>query len=47
MLYGVSAYDPLTLTTIAGILGLVALFACLIPAQRAMRVNPVNALRAE
>lgn len=47
MLYGVSGYDPFTLTTIAGILGLVALFACLIPAQRAMRVNPVNALRAE
>ena len=47
MLYGVSGYDPVTLSVIAVILGLVALFACLIPAKRAMRVNPVDALRSE
>ena len=47
LLYGVSGHDPLTLALVAGILGLVALFACLIPALRATRVNPVDALRSE
>jgi putative ABC transport system permease protein len=47
MLYGVSGHDPFTLAIVAGILGLVALFACLIPARRAAKVDPVIALRAE
>ncbi len=47
LLYGVSGYDPLTLAAVAGILSFVAIVACLIPAHRATRVNPVDALRSE
>ena len=45
MLYGVSPTDPLTFLTISGFLLLVAMAACYIPARRAMRVEPVIALR--
>ncbi len=47
VLYDVSPTDPLALATAAGILGGVAAIACLIPAIRATRVNPVEALRSE
>lgn len=47
MLYGVSAYDPLTFFCVAAILALVALAACYIPTRRAMRVDPLVALRYE
>ena len=46
-LYGISANDPLTISTVAGLLVLVALGACWIPARRAARVDPVRALRFE
>jgi putative ABC transport system permease protein len=47
VLYDVSPTDPLALAAAAGILGGVAAIACLIPAIRATRVNPVEALRSE
>jgi ABC-type antimicrobial peptide transport system permease subunit len=47
VLYEVSPTDPLVLTAAAAILGGVAVVACLIPAVRATRVNPIEALRSE
>ena len=46
LLFGVGATDPLTFTTVAVLLTSTAFGACLIPAWRAMRVDPVVALRA-
>jgi putative ABC transport system permease protein len=46
-LFGISARDPLTLVSVAPILGCVALIACAIPAWRAARVDPTVALRSE
>ena len=45
MLFGVTPTDPLTFVVIVALLGFVALLACLIPAQRAMRVDPIVVLR--
>lgn len=47
MLFNTSAYDPLTLGTITVLLAVVALVACFFPANRATKVNPIDALRAE
>jgi putative ABC transport system permease protein len=47
MLFEVSPSDPLTLAAVALILMASALVACYVPARRAMRVDPVTALRAE
>ena len=45
MLYEVSPADPVTLTAVAIVLLSTALLACVVPARRAMRVDPVTALR--
>jgi predicted permease len=46
LVFGVSASDPLTLAAMAASLTLVALLASVVPAYRALRVDPVEALRA-
>jgi putative ABC transport system permease protein len=46
-LYGVGAHDPLTLSMVTFVLTAAAVLACLLPARRAMRVDPMITLRAE
>jgi len=45
LLFGVSSYDPLTFGVAISVLSLTALLACLFPALRAMRTNPITVLR--
>jgi ABC-type antimicrobial peptide transport system permease subunit len=45
-LFGVSAIDPLTFVLVPAFLGLVAMAACYIPARRASRIAPLDAMRS-
>ena len=47
MLFGVSAKDPLVFAGVSLLVALAALAACLVPGRRALRVDPLLALRAE
>jgi putative ABC transport system permease protein len=47
LLYSTSPTDPLTLGVTTSLLASVALFACYVPARRATRIDPLNALRAQ
>jgi len=45
LLYGIGANDPVTVVSVVILLGAMSLAACYLPAHRAMRRNPVNAIR--
>jgi putative ABC transport system permease protein len=47
LLYGLSATDPITFAAVSGVVIAAGLVACIIPARRATRVDPVEALRSE
>jgi putative ABC transport system permease protein len=47
LLFGISATDPATFAGVALVLGVVAVASCYIPARRAMRIVPMDALRHE
>jgi ABC-type antimicrobial peptide transport system permease subunit len=47
MLYGVSPTDPKTALAVVGLLAVISMLACYLPAFRATRINPVSAIREQ
>jgi predicted permease len=47
ILYGISAHDPLTYLCAIALMAVVAFIACWAPARRAIKIDPLNALRSE
>jgi ABC-type antimicrobial peptide transport system permease subunit len=47
LLFEISPRDPITFAIVAGVLGIVSLFACALPAWRVTRVDPLKVLRME
>lgn len=47
LLYGVSALDPVTFAGVAIFLTFVALLACYVPTQRAIKIGPLIAIREQ
>jgi ABC-type antimicrobial peptide transport system permease subunit len=45
LLYGVSPIDPVSFAVSLLCLGITTILACLLPALRAIRINPITALR--
>ena len=45
LLYGIQPADPITVVVVAVLLLLTATLACVVPARRAMRIDPIQALR--
>ncbi len=45
LLYGVKAYDPMTVAAVAAVMAGIGLVACWMPAARAARIDPVKAIR--
>jgi ABC-type antimicrobial peptide transport system permease subunit len=47
VLYGVAPRDPIVLGVVVGLLTLVVAVASLVPARRAMRIDPITSLRSQ